>query len=49
MITRSFARGQISGRGVLWRPARRDEDDDVDEGAEIEWEPPTFHMGKRKK
>jgi hypothetical protein len=26
-----------------------DEDDDVDEGAEIEWEPPTFHKGKRKR
>jgi len=26
-----------------------DEDDDVDEGVEIEWEPPTFHKGKRKK
>ena len=26
-----------------------DEDDDVDEGVEIEWEPPTFHKGKRKR
>lgn len=26
-----------------------DEDDDVDEGADIEWEPPTFHKSKRKK
>lgn len=26
-----------------------DEDDDVDEEAEIEWEPPTFHKSKRKK
>lgn len=25
------------------------DDDDVDEGAEIEWEPPTFHKSKRKK
>ena len=26
-----------------------DEDDDLDEVAEIEWEPPTFHKSKRKK
>jgi len=26
-----------------------DEDDDVDEGAEVEWEPPAFHKGKRKR
>jgi len=31
--------------GIAWW----DEDDDVDKGAEIEREPPTFHKSKRKK